>query len=437
MRTGIVFVAMLAAASASAAEPAVPRQPLVTRTYPVLDLIHPLSLPTPLECAPLGVLRLVEVAPMEAPRPQPAPEMQVGWAAGWAPVLPPVPCPPPVSMPSEAALVENAVRLRRNLVSTVRTGTWVDAGGHGSARYDIRTHAFTVRQTETVHSEIAEYLASLRKRIQTQVTLEMRVVEVQRPFIERVVRHFVAVEHTDATAASPPARVDPREEPIVLSQAECSRLLEAIQGDRRASVLQAPRVTTIDREPICVQVTESVQFLTGLELVAVRGGMEKKERVMTTDVGTRLVATPTVTADRSAVSVDLGYEFAAVDRGIPMLPVQLVGTAGRLAEAVLQNPVLNTMNMKRTAVIPDGMTAVFASPSFLREEQAPRQHLLLVTARIFEPEGAEECPACRTSTVAKLITEYRAACAEGRTEDAIKLAMQALARDPACFVPGK
>ena len=64
--------------------------------------------------------------------------------------------------------------------------------------------------------------------------------------------------------------------------------------------------------------------------------------------------------------------------------------------------------------------------------------IALLTARVIHQDGAE-CEAMRCtiapveSPTAKLVAAYRRACAEGRTEDAVRLALQALAADPRCF----
>jgi hypothetical protein len=118
-------------------------------------------------------------------------------------------------------------------------------------------------------------------------------------------------------------------------------------------------------------------------------------------------------------------------------------------------PSVIRQEIERELTIPAGKTALLMGPKTVRECrtecgtpalanflllgrfrnvgtcQTSCRQLILVTPRVL---ATEECPKAQA---AKLVAAYRKACADGRTEEAMKCAMQALAKDPHCFAEQK
>jgi type II secretory pathway component GspD/PulD (secretin) len=198
-------------------------------------------------------------------------------------------------------------------------------------------------------------------------------------------------------------------------------------------------------------------FQTGLDLSAGPDGVVRKPRYESVNIGTRIAATPTVSADRGTVRLKFRYESAQLGKAAAVVPVS-VGDATETENPadLLARPSVIRQEIERELTIPAGKTAILLGPKFDREERIEYgtpvrssiaqfsrlfhkvvsrpmscRQLILVTPRVLT---TEECPKAQA---AKLVAAYRKACADGRTEEAMKCAMQALAKDPHCFAEQK
>ena len=278
----------------------------------------------------------------------------------------------------------------------------------------------------------------------------------------------------------------------VLSDDQARCLMECVQADRRASIVTRPKVIVADMQTGYIQVGKTARFLTKLELTAGPNGLECKPQYQTVQLGTTIRATPKVSADRRFVELRLNYRTAQPSAVASATAVKV----GEEATAeVLAAPSIAVQMIDTTLAIPAGKTVLLAGPVETREERTEcgspvlskvphmnklfdsrfiisecagrvkYRHLLLVTAKVVSPQSdccaasackvaspaadCKACPAtCETVAVAKparpadteasrLVAAYHKACADGRSEDALRLAMQALSRDPNCFADQK
>jgi hypothetical protein len=275
---------------------------------------------------------------------------------------------------------------------------------------------------------------------------------------------------------------------VTLSADQVQCLMKCVQADRTTNVLARPKMIVADMQTGHLQVGQQVRLLTGLELIAGPNGVERRPQYRTVQLGTTISATPAVSADRQSVQLRLLYKTARP-------AAQAAATAVKVGEeataAMLTAPVIDAQAIETTLAIPAGKTVLLAGPIEMRERDldAPVvsgvqhagklfvqvnkgvarekcRHLLLVTAKVMTPNGgdcctasackvaspAADCKACPTTSeavavakparpadteVSRLVAAYHKACADGRTEDAIRLAMQALSRDPNCFAGEK
>jgi type II secretory pathway component GspD/PulD (secretin) len=154
--------------------------------------------------------------------------------------------------------------------------------------------------------------------------------------------------------------------PISLDDAKAKAVLEAIQGNARTSVLQAPKLTVASGQRATCRVAELQQFVTGVEITA-RGGMQftipKFEKIAT---GVKLSVRPTVSADRRFVRLAVRAELKSVDDSTPPFPVVIVvQPTGRpkgnpvVFTQFVQQPKARTITMDETFTAPVGRTVVF------------------------------------------------------------------------------
>ncbi len=267
-----------------------------------------------------------------------------------------------------------------------------------------------------------------------------------------------------------------------LNDSQVVLFLEGVQGEQRANVMQAPKITTLDGQMAHVDCTEKQPFVTGCEVIQRDGQaliVPKTEDVVT---GFRISACPKVSADRRFVEVKLDInKMDLASAVVPLCPVtvQIKDDQGKPAPFTqyLQQPKVNTVRIENTVTIPDGGTMLigglkkeievrheddtpvlsrvpyvnrlFKNVGYGRETQMV---YVLVTPRIVVPEEeeprqtgirrecTEECepptvaaPSRQAKVVAELLTAYDEACAAGQKKEAARFARAALTIDPACF----
>jgi hypothetical protein len=444
---------------------------MVTRSYPVGELVNDYR-PTP-------------TPPPAMPSVPPAPVPVV--AAFAAPVPAPMVAPTPMVPPMVRSNAESLARLMTNMVKPY---SWKGMGGAGTVTYDPTNCSLVVTQTADVHAYVADLMASMR-RIQAasmpQVMIAVTLAEVPETFFEQAGIDAAPVKAVCGTTAPccpeggvcqavQMVRATGEAKPVALTDCQVNSLMECVRGDKRASILSRPMLVTTDMRPAYFRVGEMARYLTGLELTAGPNGVERKPQYRMIHLGTTISATPKVSADRDAVELRLNYQTCRPN------PVGV--KLGEGAEA-LTVPAFDIQAIEKTLTVPAGKTMLMAGPVVTCDGSKKYRHLLLLqattmtpgceamqasqaragmvwTAKAVPPKcAATGCPVpcaagackacpeeCQTVAVAKparpveagvtrLVAAYRQACAEGRTEDAMRLAMQALSRDPSCFASEK
>lgn len=305
-----------------------------------------------------------------------------------------------------------------------------------------------------------------------EVIVEVRMATIRTGFCERVL-----------------ADVKPGPDGLrTLTDQEKARLLEAIEGDPRACVMMAPKITAADGQTAYACIAEHTTFITSLK--AIRVGKDnvlisQEEQVET---GIRLKITPKTSADGRVIRLTLDAESRILGPCgmVPvMTQIHAVDTGKSLPfTQYLQVPQVNTRKTKALAVVPAGGSVIIPGPIVEREEQTecrvpvlsdipyvdrlftnvrvckvPEQTVLVISARWVPEQAAgplampaempssaarvvpaghtEQALASETRNVAGLMKAYRRACAAGDKNAAMRYAVQALALDPTCFGSGK
>jgi general secretion pathway protein D len=363
-----------------------------TRTYAVADLVIPCGntcgttsapcpqLAPPPACtsaaAPCSVSVEYSAEPIPAPKPQDAACGSRACPAVTATACPPIPraasfqhCPPPGT--TEKALMQL-------IVHSVAPETWEAKGGKGSIDYFPLTMSLVVRQTPVVQEQIADLLAALRRHQDVQVALEVRFVTVSEGFGERIGIDFECNQAKEPKASCPtgcPADDDGKV--VFLNDKQVIRFLEGVQGDQRANVMQAPKLTMLNGQCSTLDVTGQKTFVTGLSVRQVNGDVVciPQNEVITT--GVQMNVQPVVSADRRFVRLYFNANLCDLDSPeadlLPvMAPVTPKGADGSTNKPVLftqfiQKPRLHKVAIDKTLCIPEGGTAVLSAGKRVRQ----------------------------------------------------------------------
>lgn len=199
-------------AATAQSSPSPAPQRLVTRTYPVADLV----IPTPQAKLP------------PAPQPSPTP-----WNTDTA-------------QPDFQSLIDL-------ITATIAPDTWTKQGGSCSIQAYETTLSLVIRHTTEGHESIGDLLEQMRRLQDVQVTYEMRFIEFPASLFERLGIDFDFVDPHDAPAGAPPVlqqttyaapeMMNKLEKGIELTDIEAKFFLQAIQGTSRGNILFAPKVT--------------------------------------------------------------------------------------------------------------------------------------------------------------------------------------------------
>jgi general secretion pathway protein D len=252
------------------------------------------------------------------------------------------------------------------IVSTVEYDTWMENGsGEGEIQPFPTNLSLVVSQTQRVHEQIVDLLEQLRRLQDLQVTIEVRFIRLTDSFFERVGMDFdfnISDDQTDGVApnvsGTPSAIVGVSSgaggaTPIVnnpdstlpnftvdvpyrqnnvalptfggfdvtlgsqfgfaiLSDIEAYFLLQAAQGDSRANVLQAPKVTLFNGQTGVVADTALRPFVISVIPVVGDFAAAQQPVIVVLSEGTLLTVQAVVSDDRKYVRMTLSPFFSQI-----------------------------------------------------------------------------------------------------------------------------
>jgi hypothetical protein len=135
--------------------------------------------------------------------------------------------------------------------STVEPTTWSCAGGSGTITAVPANLSLLIEQTASVHRQIAELLAQLRRLQDVQVSVETRVLGVPERLFELIGKDFPG-----ADGAVDDGRAFDRRGWIHISADVAAKLSNACQGDPRAEIYQSPKITLFNAQGACIGVED-------------------------------------------------------------------------------------------------------------------------------------------------------------------------------------
>jgi general secretion pathway protein D len=283
----------------------------------------------------------------------------------------------------EIAEIEQADRLCQLMVRTIEPGNWIQ-GGRGNFGYEARTRTLLVTQTPAVQERIAALLDELRKAQEVEVALEVRFITVSEAYLNRV---NVSVD-VNPKAFAPDGRgnsVVMREpvEPLraiiprsvgqsLLNDRQVYLLMDAVQGERSASVMQAPRMTLMNGQTCNLEIGERQYFVTGVDVVRTADGYTARPKNEQIHLGKHITAQPVVSPDRHIVQLYFKVEESELaSSAVAIYPVTVPtpDTGRKMAPFTqfVQQPNVATHKIEKMAAIPDGQTLLFTGQRKVRQ----------------------------------------------------------------------
>lgn len=416
----VLFGLLVTASAQEAARKS--EQKLVTRSYPVADLVVPFGSETPVVCLP-GTPRKEPPACAEmclpCPTSAPCPTAAAKDAAK--------PC-CQESEPAKVTTLEDS--LIKLITNTIRPQCWIDRGGSCTIDYYPLGMALVVSADPATHEQIDNLLQSLRKLQDQTVCLEIRVItaadgvferlgyDLKPDGLERIGVDFRMAEDGKGVARHGPGNL----RTVFLNEAEVKRLLSAIQGDARTNVTHSPKITVANGQTAQLMMTEERTFVTGVEKVRVGDQEMPIPKEESFPVGLTVTARPAVSADGRSVLVEMRTEWSSLCSPKPALvpvttmitPVFEGGAQGRPIPFTqyIQQPSFNVQALHTKLHIPDGGTVLVGGLKRTREAEMECAHPVLARVPYVNRLFKTKAPGKEMETVVLMVTPRIVVCKE-------------------------
>jgi type II secretory pathway component GspD/PulD (secretin) len=168
-----------------------------------------------------------------------------------------------------------------------------------------------------------------------------------------------------------------------LSDIQVFLFLEAVQGDTRANVMQAPKITLFNGQNSTINVNDQQPYVLGVTLNQLpTGGFVYLPQVQLINTGINLDIQAVISADRRFVRLSLSPSFTATLPGpiqlfpttVPIFPAQQAGGGGfptsgdpLVITQVIQQPRQSNVSVTTTVAVPDGGTVLLGGLKRLAE----------------------------------------------------------------------
>jgi type II secretory pathway component GspD/PulD (secretin) len=328
-------------------------------------------------------------------------------------------------------------QLIKLITSTIAPQSWSEMGGPGTIDYFPLTMALVINQAADIQEQIADLLQALRRLQDQQVAVEVRLISLEEDFFERIGVNFNVNVLTNGTKFQPdllnnsfvvdanrfingfypnnallgitPAGslTSDLNVPIgtqsffstvpqfggytaggltlglaFLSDIQVFLFMEAIQGDQRANVMQAPKLTLFNGQTSTLTVTTTGAFVQGVQVVSLAGGAQLAlvPQISPTSIGVTIAIQAVISADRRFVRMSIAptltnqvpgpittfplvvpifTAFDGVQTGQPVLFTQFI-----------QLPNFTTVTVSTTVAVPDGGTVLMGGLKRLSEARS-------------------------------------------------------------------
>ncbi len=346
----------------------------------------------------------------------------------------------PTQQAKEKTKEAMAEMLKTLIQEVIAKNTWESMGGQGAIQYFPQGMALVINQQQEVQEEIGQLLAALRKLQDLQVTVEMRAVVVSETFFERIGLDFDMNIRTPTSRAEPqllsgafvPAPFNNRNldrlgglisgltsagvltpdlnipvrnstfnfttpqfggyQPeaglslglAFLSDIQVFMFLEAVQGDRRAHIMQAPRITLFNGQQGFINGQVQRPIFAGFVPITLPTGAIVMSAINTPfPFGMGMQVQPVVSPDRRFIRLNVQPQFGSplIDTAAATVLVQSGAVAGTLdsgpqpplpngpLSVQVQPTSVNLFTSNTTVNVPDGGTVVLGGFRFVAEER--------------------------------------------------------------------
>ncbi|HEY7307799.1 MAG TPA: hypothetical protein VH643_00425 [Gemmataceae bacterium] len=323
------------------------------------------------------------------------------------------------------------------ITNTIQPRSWAEQGGPGTIDYHPLTMSLIINQTPDIQDQVADLLAALRRLQDQEVAVEVKFISIAEDFFERIGVNFnmnivnnhvpsniqnqltsgqfqlpglinqfapsngfisgltpagtltsdlnIPITQLTYPQAIPPFGGYPGIPGFggltlglaFLSDIQVFLFMEAVQGDIRSNVMQAPKLTLFNGQTGNIQVQDFQFFVVGVQVIPQLGQFTYFPQTTLFPLGVQLTIQAVISADRRFVRLSLTPQMSNVVNGevnlfpvvTPIFPL-FDGTAtGQpvVFTQFVQQPRLTRVSVQTTVAVPDGGTVLMGGLKRLSE----------------------------------------------------------------------
>jgi type II secretory pathway component GspD/PulD (secretin) len=329
----------------------------------------------------------------------------------------------------------NEDALIKLITSTIQPRSWAEMGGPGTIDYFPLTSSLVINQTPDIQDQVADLLAALRRLQDNEVAVEVKFISIAEDFFERIGVNFnLNIVNKQATHFQPQLTSGNFQQPGFINQFAPGRFIsgltpagtltsdlnipittntynmaippfggypgvpgfggvtlglaflsdiqvflfmEAVQGDIRSNVMQAPKLTLFNGQTATITILDFQFFVLGVTVIPQFGQFTYFPATTLAPLGITLTVQAVMTADRRFVRMSLTPTLSNLVNGevnlfpvvTPIFPL-FDGTAtGQpvVFTQFVQQPRLTRVNVNTTVAVPDGGTVLMGGLKRLSE----------------------------------------------------------------------
>jgi general secretion pathway protein D len=319
--------------------------------------------------------------------------------------------------------------------SRVAPASWQGNGGKGSMKYVPLAMSLVIEQTPEVHEQVEELLAGLRRLLDVEVAVDLRLLSLPDSALKEITQNINFASQTirevdkaglERIGIDFSKNVGPGQ-PMILDDSQVRNLIAFAQENRSANLVQAPKITLFNGQGRTLSIGEERQFVTDLETVNEADRLVVRPKTETVKLGMRCGLQPVVSADRRQVRLNVDFCMRQLDSAaVSLVPVVFApnGGEGRPLPLVVERPKIHTCKLDRTLTIADGRTAVLRCGTQLVESRQefgpPVLSQLSYVNRLFRNVGyGRESKALLILITPRVIIQAESEQAQVRTKCAI------------------
>jgi bla regulator protein blaR1 len=268
-------------------------------------------------------------------------------------------------------------------------------GSQPAPHYEWEGNMLTLTASKTAHDDLQQKLQAWSQSDLSQISIEARFLSINQEVVSKasipwrylapgsdnsdnvLLRHQSSSQSTFQAAAQMEESV-----PIVyslLNPRQTKSLVHAVLGNRRAKILQAPKITLFNGQQAIVSDVSQRPFVVGVRELAA-GVYEPQTAVI--DEGTKITLRPVLSADHSRVHLIGRLEFTRVGE-TRTASIESPATTNEEPVSV-QVPNVKRLRIDIATELEDGHSLLLGSPHEVAVIQNSQHLYILLTPRLLE-----------------------------------------------------